>query len=154
MEDTGRELDIDDDLFPALGIDPGDVASHGGRPVVTPVRGQATLDWAVEHVNHWDTEAYIAADHIPTKLTLTIPATGTATVAIRSATAVAHAGARVEAHNRSRITALPDSEVHIHPGAAVNRQPGSYVALAPEARIPQRGGAFRDAQMPRTGLGR
>ncbi len=154
MEDTGRDLDIDDDLFPALGVDPGDVRSHRGQPVVTPVRGQATLDWAVEHVNRWGAEAFIAADLIPTKVTLAIPATGTATVAIRGATAVAHAGARVEAHNRSRITALPDSEVHIHPGAAVNRHPGSYVALAPEAPMTQRVGAFRGVPTQRTGLGR
>lgn len=145
MDDTGREMDFDDDLFPALGVDPGDVMLHRGQPVVAPVRGQATLDWAVEHVNHWAIEAYIATDLIPARVTLAIPATGTATVAIRNATAVAHAGARVEAHNRARVTALPDSEIQIHPGAAVNRQPGSYVALAPEARMPQRGGAFRDS---------
>ena len=155
MEDTGRELDIDGDLFPALDVDAGDVMMHRGQPVVTPVRGQATLDWAVEHVNHWATEAYIATDLIPTRVTLAIPATGTATVAIRNATAIAHAGARVEAHHRARITALPDSEVQIHPGAAVNRQPGSYVALAPAARMPQSGNTFRQtpARQP-TGLGR
>ncbi|MBN9611774.1 MAG: hypothetical protein BGO26_01315 [Actinobacteria bacterium 69-20] len=154
MEDTGRELDFDDDLFPALGVDAGDVMLHRGQPVVAPVRGQATLDWAVEHVNHWATEAYIATDLIPTRVTLAIPATGTATVAMRNATAVAHAGARVEAHHRARVTALPDSEIQIHPGAAVNRQPGSHVALAPEARMPQRGGAFRDGAPRNLACGR
>lgn len=142
--DTGQDLEIDDDLFPALSAERSSDAIYQGRPVVSVVRGQSTLDWAVEHVNYWQVDSYIATGLIRSDVTLDIPATGTATVAIRNATAIAHAGARVEAHNRTRITALPDSEVQIHPGAAVNRQPGSHVALAPQARMGRPTSAFRD----------
>jgi hypothetical protein len=91
---------------------------------------------------------------IPSRVTLNIPATGTATVAIVNASATAHAGAHVEAHHRSRITALPDSDVRIYPGAAVNRRDGAHVTLAPESRMPIRGGAFRDSPMQQVARGR
>jgi len=145
MADTGRDLDIDDDLFPALGVEPSNAPLRRGQPVIPGVRGQQTLVWAVEHVNYWGTEAVVVTDLVPAKVTLRVPATGTATVAIMNASAIAYAGAHVEAHRRSRITALPDSDVRIYPGAAVNRRPGSYVTLAPESRMPQRGGAFQQS---------
>jgi len=151
--DTGRDLDFDDDLFPTLSVERSSDAMHQGRPVVSVVRGQATMDWAVEHVNYWQVDSYIATGLIRSDVTLDIPATGTATVAIRNATAVAHAGSRVEAHNRTRITALPDSEVQIHPGAAVNRQPGSHVALAPQVRMCRPTSAFRDGPSRPQALG-
>lgn len=154
LADTGRDIDIDDDQFPALSAQPSTDAIHNGRPVVSVVRGQHTLDWAVEHVNYWQTDSYVTTGLIPTGTVLNIPATGAATMAIRNASATAHAGARVDAHNRSHVTALADSQVHIHPGACVDRQPGSLVALAPESRMPQQGGAFRDMPVQRRPLGR
>jgi hypothetical protein len=147
IADTGRELDLDTDLFPALGVEPSGAPLHHGQPVIPGVRGQQTLDWAVEHVNHWGTQAVIFTDLIPSRVTLNIPATGTATFAIVNAAATAHAGAHVEAHRRSRITALHDSDVRIYPGAAVSRHEGAYVTLAPESRMPLRGGAFRDTSV-------
>mgnify|MGYP001032311813 CR=1 FL=1 len=154
MIDTGRDLDLDSDLFPALGVEPSGTPLHHGQPVIPGVRGQQTLDWAVEHVNHWGTEAVIVTDLIPSRVTLNIPATGTATVAIIGASATAHAGAHVEAHRRSHITALSDSDVRIYPGAAVDRRQGAHVTLAPEARMPERGGAFRDNAMQQRARGR
>lgn len=154
MADTGRDLDLDTDLFPALGVEPSGTPPHHGQPVIPGVRGQQTLDWAVEHVNHWGAEAVIVTGLIPSRVTLNIPATGTATVAIMNASATAHAGAHVEAHRRSRITALPDSDVRIYPGAAVDRRQGAYVTLAPESRMPQRGATFRDSAMQQRARGR
>ena len=144
MADASRDLDIDTDLFPALGVEPSGAPLHHGQSVIPGVRGQQTLDWAVEHVNHWGTEAVIVTDLIPSRVTLSIPATGTAIVAVVNASATAHAGARVEAHHRSRITALPDSDVRIYPGAAVDRRDGAHITLAPESQMPVRGGTFQE----------
>lgn len=154
MADTGRDLDLDTDLFPALGVEPSGAPLRHGQPVIPGVRGQQTLDWAVEHVNRWGAEAVVATDLIPSRITLNIPATGTATVAVINASATAHAGAHVEALRRSRITALSDSDVRIYPGAAVDRREGAYVSLAPESRMPQRGGRFREAMAANRSLGR
>lgn len=154
MDDTGRELDIDDDLFPTLGVEASSAPQRYGQPVLPAVRGQQTLDWAVDHVNHWGTDAYVVTDLVASRVTLRIPATGSATVAVTGATAIAHAGAHVEAHRRSRITALSDADVRIYPGAAVNRRPGSSVTLAPESCMRERGGAFWDQAMQQRGRGR
>jgi hypothetical protein len=152
MADTGRDLDLD--ISPALGVEASGAPLRHGQPVLPTVRGQHTLDWGVDHVNHWGADAYLVTELVPTRLTLRIPATGTATLALINASGTAHAGAHVEAHHGSCLVALPDSDVRVYPGAAVNRRPGSYVTLAPEARMPQRYGAFRSSAMQDRARGR
>lgn len=133
LADTGRDIDVDDDLSPTLAAD---LAGGGERVAVSPVRGQHTLDWAVAHVNDWHTDAVIPVNNQPAGSRLNVPATGQAVVAIRNSTAVAHAGARVEAHFRARVIALPGSQVQIHPGAYVERRRGSRTRLATADRTP------------------
>lgn len=143
IADTSRDPELGTDIFPALCVEPGGT-SHIG-PVVEPVRGQQTLDWAVGNVNHWGADAVIITGLIPSATTLYVPATGTATVAVTNATVIAHAGSHVEARRGSHITALSDSQVLVYPGAAVDRRQGASITLASEARIPHRGRVDRDS---------
>jgi hypothetical protein len=129
LADTDRYADLDDDLFPALDARIAEPDGHDDVPALSPVRGQHTLDWAVEHVNHWDVPAAVPVGTIPADLVLDVPATGWATVAVRNARAVAHAGATVDAYRRARVTALPGAQVDVHPGACVDRRPGSSIRI-------------------------
>jgi hypothetical protein len=121
---------IDDDLVPAVTADLCEPGTGGQPLVLSRVPGQHTLDWAIEHVNHWQVDATVPVANTPTDLVVNVPATGCATVALCHARAVAHDGARVDAHQRTQVTALAGSHVTIHPGACVDRRPGSDTHLA------------------------
>lgn len=138
LSDTGRDIDLDDDLFPALDATTyAPVGTSGQTVVLSAVRGQQTLDWAVEHANHWGLDTVIPVDNLAGRSPLNIPATGVATVAIRNSRAVAHDGAHVDARNRSRVTALAGSRIEIRPGACVDRRRGSRAVIAVDGRLTQ-----------------
>ncbi len=148
LADTDHYADLDDDLFPTLDARIAEPDGRDGVRAVSPVRGQHTLDWAVEHVNHWEVRATVPVGTVPADVVLDVPATGCATVAMRNAQAVAHAGAAVDAHRRARVTALPGSQVNVHPGACIDRRPGSttHLVLPPGRRLGQDGTSGRRAE--------
>ena len=127
----------DDDLVPPVTTHACEPAASGQQFALGRMHGQHTLDWAIEHVNHWQVEAIVPLANMPTDVVLNIPATGCATVALCHAHAIAHDGARVDAHQRTQVTALAGSHVTIHPGACVDRRPGSQTHLAMPSAPPR-----------------
>jgi hypothetical protein len=127
--DTDHYID-DDDLVPPVTAHACEPAANGQQFALSRMHGQHTLDWAIEHINHWQVEATVPLANVPTDLVLNIPATGSAPVALCHAHALAHDGARVDAHQRTQVTALAGSHVTIHPGACVDRRPGSQTHVS------------------------
>ncbi len=127
--DTDHYID-DDDLVPPVTAHACEPPASGQQVTLGRMHGQHTLDWAIEHVNHWHVKATVPLANVSSDVVLNIPATGCATVALCHAHAIAHDGARVDAHQRTQVTALAGSHVTIHPGACVDRRPGSQTDIS------------------------